>query len=624
MLVHDDALASVRRDTGRCGLAYGTVVGGSGLFMRFSTSRLMAYRRLWLAVLVAGVTFAVFYPVLGHELLYWDDLISIVKNPELNPPTPHSLWEFWRHPIEGYFRSYVPLTYSIWWVVAHFARVPASNGEGFEFVPAAFHALNVGFHTLAALLAFLVLRRLSRADWAAAAGALLFALHPLQVEAVCWAANMYTPLSGMLALAAIYLCMNFLDGRRSEEPAARSRAVLMFAVATWCFVLSLLSKPVLVLLPLMMLAIEMLLNGRRLRDCAALTLWAAIALADVLITCHAHPGIAAFKPSVYLRPLVACDSFNFYLWKLLVPVNLITDYGRSPQWVLKQSWVAWVWVIPVAMLAGAWLLRRRAPWVTCGVLCFALALVPMLGLAPFDYQFYSTVADRYAYFSIFGAALALCFALPRLRALKLPPVVAPAGCCLLLAIMAIASLAQSRYWRDTGALWDRTLAINPGSVAANAQYAWILLKGDDPVQLRRGLNCVLAARENAPNDTNLIYQEGTVLLRLGEPAAAVTAFRELKPLRPEEPAVPYMLARSLSAAGNPRAAAAEFSSLLSQHPGYADAELKLAETLAALPNRPVAIYHTRLYLRDHPDSSEARGLLAALQSNAPQAAIDPR
>src|SRR5579864_6377037 len=235
-------------------------------------------RPLWFSLLIAGLTFAVFAPVLRHAFLFWDDSVFILRNEDLNPPRAEGLARIWGHPLAGYHQFYVPVTYTVWWMVAHVARAAGANGGPSVLVPMPFHALNLAFHVINAVLVFLILRRLIKSDWPAVLGALLFALHPLQADPVSWAANMYTSLSALFALLAVWSYLRYSDAR-AQNVAPRSRANLWFALATLWFTLALLTKPAIILLPFIVAAIELLLRNRRLRDCSALLAWVVLAIA---------------------------------------------------------------------------------------------------------------------------------------------------------------------------------------------------------------------------------------------------------------------------------------------------------------------------------------------------------
>jgi hypothetical protein len=186
---------------------------------------------------VAAITAAVLWPVLGAGFLdYWDDPDTIARNPDLNPPTFGSVLKYW-NPAHPYMDLYVPVTYTVWAAIAALTRRAAPDPAGGGWLsPFPFHAASLVLHMLATVLVFAILSRLLRARGApgpaaersAAAGAILFSIHPLQVEAVAWASGLKDVLGGTLALAAIHL---YLRSEAPEgKPVARRRAYLAATV----------------------------------------------------------------------------------------------------------------------------------------------------------------------------------------------------------------------------------------------------------------------------------------------------------------------------------------------------------------------------------------------------------
>ena len=154
-------------------------------------------RPLRIALILVLATLSVFSPVLGMEFLTWDDDINVYQNPLLNPPAPAGLAHFWTGPHQN---LYVPLTYTVWMGLAWFSRLPDGGLH-----PGLFHGANLTLHVAAVLVVFALLRLLVREDWAAGAGALLFAVHPVQVEPVAWVTGLKDVLGGLLLLTAVWL-----------------------------------------------------------------------------------------------------------------------------------------------------------------------------------------------------------------------------------------------------------------------------------------------------------------------------------------------------------------------------------------------------------------------------------
>src|SRR5947207_1468158 len=137
-------------------------------------------RRIWMALriaLVASVLLA-YAPVFTADFTVWDDWFNVVENPRLNPPTWGGVAFYWTHSA---FDLYVPVTYTLWAGLAKVAYVNEPDAWGSHLNSYVFHAANVLLHAASAVVVLEILRRLFRNVVAAAAGAFVFALHPVQV-----------------------------------------------------------------------------------------------------------------------------------------------------------------------------------------------------------------------------------------------------------------------------------------------------------------------------------------------------------------------------------------------------------------------------------------------------------
>jgi len=129
---------------------------------------------------LAIISLLTFSPLFHAQFSDWDDKANLPGNPAMMQRNLRGLEYLWTHP---YLQLYIPLTYTVWWPLV------ISQPPGDTLNPAPFHAANVLTHTAAVLIAFAILRLIIPNDWAAASGALLFAIHPLQVEAIGWTAH---------------------------------------------------------------------------------------------------------------------------------------------------------------------------------------------------------------------------------------------------------------------------------------------------------------------------------------------------------------------------------------------------------------------------------------------------
>jgi tetratricopeptide (TPR) repeat protein len=171
------------------------------------------------------------------------------------------------------------------------------------------------------------------------------------------------------------------------------------------------------------------------------------------------------------RPVVALDALAFYLGKLVAPLSLLPDYGRAPATLFATPAVYWTWIVPVATGGVVFVLHRRAPWLAGGCLAATVALAPVLGVIPFSFQDYSTVADQYMYLPLVGLAIAAAGSLRGRIALGVAIVV--------LLGLGVRSLTQTLLWKDDVTLFTHVVAENPRSYAGHNNIARAhVLEGD--------------------------------------------------------------------------------------------------------------------------------------------------
>jgi hypothetical protein len=482
----------------------------------------------------------------------FEDQVLITNNPNLNPATLGGLWNHWRAP---HIFLYIPVTYTFWWLLAQVARVSTPDVTGATLNPWFFHAANVVLHLLCCILVLQLLRRVlprrGRFEGPALFGALLFALHPLQVEPVAWTTGTKDVLSGAFAFASILL---YVMWAQDLAVSARRRR-LRYVCGMVCLLLAMLSKPGACVVPLMVGIVDWLLLRRPLRAVVvAIVPWLILTLPILLVTRIVQPAVGIANVSLPLRPLVAADALAFYLWKLVWPFKLTIDYGRSPGAILASGAIHWTWIAPVAVAIGVMVLRKR--WLTASFLLFIAGVLPVLGLTTFLFQRYSTVADRFMYLSMFGVAIAGAFA----ASLRWTRPVAM-GCGVIVALLGARSFNQALTWRNRITLYSHAVSINPDSAAsynmlgfgyqlarqadlAGAAYQRSLQLDPDEVGVRRNLAMNLMdrglysaaldqwrriARTNVPDRRRHaadLEQVGIALVMMGRAREAIPPLRE--------------------------------------------------------------------------------------------------
>ncbi len=479
---------------------------------------------LWPSLLLSAVVLLTYWPVSGYDFV-WDDLYVHLH---ANPLVTGFGWSAARRLfVEPWLGLYVPFSYLIWGTA--WQAVPAEQLAG------ALHLLNLALHLLNALLVLAIARRVvpSYAAVPALAAALLFALHPVQVETVAWISELRALGAAAFGLLAVWLGLRHAATTRPWRLAA---LLALLTLAAGLF------KPSAVVVPP---ATFLLLWGfgfagwRRAALLLLPALLAAVALA--VLTGLVQTGVGeTIEAGLLERLRIAAFTLLHYLSSLFWP------FGLSPLYAVNQATASDYWLyrnalLLVVLLAVAVVLlcrRSRAGWAL--VALFLLGIAPVSGLVPFAFQVLSYVADRYLYWSMLAVALAAALGMAgllrlaggvRLRLL-------PVG-LLLLALAFVARFEQLPVWRDEPTLWRA------------------VLERQGPL---------------VPASNNL----GRALRRTGQPAEAIAAYRQSLALEPQNGVALYGTALSALDLGDYDTAQAALRSLLEATPGHPTAPLYLA------------------------------------------------
>ena len=522
-------------------------------------------RWCWIAAaVIVAITAAVLWPVVTFDFIEWDDGHNILQHPHVRSATVEDVLWHWQNPTAGLF---IPLTYTIWALLAQVGDAPN---------PAVYHTANLLLHALAAVMVYVVVQRLIQRRTVATLAALLFALHPVQVESVAWVSGMKDVLFGLLTLTAVWQFIVF-----AQTPLSMSRRWASYGLCIAAFVAAMLSKPTAVVTPLILLAFGLIALRLPLRRATMLVLpMLLLAIPCAIWTRQVQPArnVHTLVPMIQ-RPLVASDALAFYVYKLALPLNLAPDYGRSPRWVMQERWAYVSWLLPAALALLVWRQRRELPLVALGACTFVVALLPVLGFVPFDYQGKSTVADHYLYLPMAGVALAAAAIVARFDNHSVRAVAV-----LALLLWAGISHAQAWHWRATQPLFEHTLAVNPRS--------WVALTN---------LSSRALAEERFHDAERLARQ-------------AVHA-------REDHFDAWHNLGSALAQQNRLREAANAYRRAIEANPNVAETHIAYAYAIAVLGQHELAIQHFERALQLEPSNRSARQLLDQLRRHLP--AADP-
>jgi protein O-mannosyl-transferase len=463
-------------------------------------------QRTLLLCLLLTVAVLVFYnPITHNGFLNYDDDGYITDNPQVRAGLTWATvkWAFTTYDKANWH----PLTW-----LSH-----ALDCELFGLNPAGHHYVNVLLHAANAVLLFLLLQSATGFRWRSLMVAALFALHPINVESVAWAAERKNVLSMLFFLLALYAY-----GWYARKPGFRRYVVVVFS-----FALGLLTKPQVIAFPILLCLWDYWplfrvgapalagpeSHGESHRE--AVPEWSRgwlvleklplllLSVASVLVTIEAQKASGAVKTlsqySVLLRLETAVISYVRYLGKALWPSHLVALYphptGLYPAWQVGAA-------MGVLVLVTAFVLSARdRRYLSVGWFWFLISLVPMIGIVQVGLQ---AMADRYAYIPFVGLFLMLTWLVADwAQAHQLPAawLAVPAIYCLLLGTI---TYRQVSYWHDTPSFWLRILALTQNNYVAQDILGDYLLSQDQREEAAVHYRAALAIRpDDLPGNLSL-------------------------------------------------------------------------------------------------------------------------
>ncbi len=587
----------------------------------------------WIActVLFLG-TVAVFGRSLGYDFINHDDPAYITNNARVQAGL---VWDSVVWAFTGRADYWHPLTW-----LSHMLdwQLFGANATGHRLVSILWHAAN-------GVLAVLVMRRFGAGWWAALFSAALFAWHPLRVESVVWVTERKDVMSGFFFLLTLLAHARYAERARAGQPAGRA-----YALALALFLGGLMCKPSVVTLPLVLLALDVWPLGRiSLRPASGwwprhrgvllekipfFLLSAIISVVTILMQAE----ISAFGLAV---PLVdrlgnAVVSIARYLGNIVWPLDLAFFYEHPGAW--PAATVAAALALVAAVTALAWWWRDRVPSLLTGWVWFLAMLLPALGLLQVGMQ---AMADRYTYLPILGAHLA---AGGILRRTALPDRVQVAAALLVLVACVGLTWRQQHFWRDSEALYQRAIAMDPTSAHAEAylgytyheagaldaaehharraldlapdnHWAWLTLANVQAQtgRLAEAVDSYQRLTDANPRYARGHYLRGLLLQQLGRAAEAETALMRAAELQPDSFSAHLALAEILARQRKFGPAADAYARAIEIRPDHAEAHAGLGYMRALTGQRDEAARHWEEALRLKPDFPGLRERLQRIQ-----------
>jgi protein O-mannosyl-transferase len=549
---------------------------------------------------IAAATMAAFLPILTNQFVNWDDPYALADNKQLGSAGILA-WAFTTR-VMGHFQ---PLAWLTWSAVKSTAGLTAR----------AFHTLSLIGHIVNATMVYLVTRRLTlnasldraSASVAAAATAVLFAVHPLRVEPVAWASAFPYVESLLWLLVATLMYLRYTDS------GATKRRWLGMSVVS--YVLSLLSRVAAVGYPIVLLILDVF-PLRRVGSVSAnntdralpRVTWAVAlfeklpfalaAAAFAFLEADSRETVPLSEIGVGPRFTAAAQAPILYLIRMLVPVprSPIDPLPISP--AFKPAVLALVLMGLAAVTITAWRARRYWPALTAAWFAYLVLLAPVMGLTPSGQ---TETADRYTYLPGVALSMIIGLAIARLRQGSgeqphAPPKYADrrislaiiAGVTLLLGALTWQGV---HWWHDSTTLWTRALAFDARNDIATYNLATALqAEGRRDEAIVRYEQTLVLIPDHEPARRALVSlrtNRGFALAQEGQFAAAVPDLRFALDARPDDLRVTEILSFSLARTNRDGEAAAVLKEAIARHPDNDELAHNLARILATSPDASV-------------------------------------
>ena len=491
---------------------------GSGKAARMPSGAVgLSDRRTVLGVclFLAAIVWVVFGQTLHHEFVNFDDDAYVYENPEVSRGLT----------LQGIIRAFARFHADNWHPLTWISHMLDCQFYGLN--PGGHHLTNILLHTTAAILLFLVLRRMTGFLWRSAFVAAVFAIHPLRVESVAWVAERKDVLSGVFFMLTLGAYVRY--ARRPWSFARYGLVLLLFA-------LGLMSKPMLVTLPFVLLLLDYWPLNRFAGSAVPKRLileklpLLGLAGASGVVTFFAQTGaIRSFDEiSLPLRVGNAFISYVTYLGQMFWPSGLAVLYPFPANgWPLREMILAPALLILIS--AGVFVLRKSRPYLLVGWLWYLVMLAPVIGILQVGSQ---ARADRYTYLPQIGLCLMLTWAAADLCARwRCSRLILGGLSTVILAALIYCAHVQASYWRNSESLWTHTLACTSGNFIAHNNLGNALFqkgKVDDAIAHYK------KALQINPDDADAHNNLGIALRQKGKVDEAIAHYKKALQINPDD------------------------------------------------------------------------------------------
>lgn len=546
--------------------------------------------------IIVSLTVSAFSPALKNGFTNWDDHQYITANPDIKAITPRTVLKVFSSSYVGNYQPVTMLTYMI-------------DYKLFRLHAAGYHFTSIFFHVLNGVLVFWLIYELSGSYLVSFLTAALFAVHPLRVESVAWIAERKDVVASFFYFSSLILYILYTRFLRRRKSGAYYGCLAAFFLA-------LLSKPMAVSLPLVLLLVDYLkerkINAKTIREklpFVALT----TAFSILTIITQLHEGAIREHSVIAQRIEVPFFGLIFYLIKTVAPVHLSALYPVDFSFFRGYGFLYPLLTIIIGFCVFRF--SRNAKSVRFGVLFFILTILPVLQIVPVGD---GIVANRYTYLPMIGMYYIAAIGVRKLldyagkRSLALRGVIM-GGFGLILGVCGLLTYERCKVWSNSVSLWNDVLSRFPGNAIANnslGQALYEIGRTDEAIDhFRRAL-----ASNHA--DADIYLNIGTALVQTGRIDEGIASFRRALVINHNSVDAHLNLGNVLVQTGRIDEGIASFRRVLAINNNCVDAHLNFGTALVQIGRIDEGIEHFRSAVRINPGNAVAQYDLGGALSQA--------
>ncbi len=559
-----------------------------------------------ICLLFVVIILSVYRELPSHEFLAFDDHGYITKNTHVHEGITwkNIAWTF-RSTDFGYWH---PLTWMSHMVIFQL----------FGLNPAMHHLINLLLHITNTLLLFFVFKRMTGALWQSALVAVLFGLHPLNVESVAWASERKNVLSTFFWMLTILAYVRY-----TEQPNLYRYLPVLFV-----FVLGLMSKPTLVTLPFVLLLLDYwpLRRIKLIQSCSGsqealksihsesrkslilrvvlekipLFIFASICIClSALSFQRLNIEISTTSIPVKLRIANALVSYVGYIKKMIWPHNLTVYYPYPTTLPVWQICGAFLLLICITFLAFRWV--RSKPYFTIGWLWYIGTLVPATGLV--QAGLWPAMADRFVYVPLIGLFIIIAWGMNDLvgrwphKKIEFIVIVVT-----LLSILMVLTMSQIKHWQNGVTLFTHTIRVTHNNSLAHYELGNALEQQGD---FNKAIFHYSKALKINPNYAQAHNNMGYILANQKHYEEAIDHYKEALRIKPNYTEAHNNLGTAFLFQGNEKEAVYHYYEALKNNPNYAGAYYNLGKISANHTNIERAIFFYKKALELNPEMTQA-------------------